>query len=197
MGKCIFENKHLHWECFQVQLLLAVSVYILSGKGANQLQILYIRTGKHPRKPTFLLKVRSSTVFPIFFEKFEEVLRQQLKYLLWKVMSQHIQPIKITPRFCKLSSLVFLCVFVSYINRNHKDATHPWGKRLDTTLYIACQPEFLEIHREWIFFFKKSGDKNQENQEKWLAASIYNDPPQKIIFSLVSDKSIRILLNSV
>ena len=68
-GKCIFENKHLHWECFQVQLLLAVSVYILSGKGANQLQILYIRTGKHPRKPTFLLKVRSSNVFPIFFRE--------------------------------------------------------------------------------------------------------------------------------
>ena len=36
-----------------------------------------------------------------------------------------IQPIKITPRFCKLSSLVFFLSFVSYINRNHKYTTHP------------------------------------------------------------------------
>ena len=32
------------WECFKVQLLVAVSVYILSSKGANQLQVLYIKT---------------------------------------------------------------------------------------------------------------------------------------------------------
>ena len=32
------------WECFKVQLSVAVSVYILSGKGANQLQVLCIRT---------------------------------------------------------------------------------------------------------------------------------------------------------
>ena len=43
--------------------------------------------------------------------------------------------VRITPRFCKLSSLVFLCVFVSYIYRNNKDTTHPWGRRLET-LYI-------------------------------------------------------------
>ena len=43
-GNCIFENIHLHWECFKVQLSVAVSLYILSSKGANQLQVLYIRT---------------------------------------------------------------------------------------------------------------------------------------------------------
>ena len=43
-GKCIFENIHLHWKCFKVQLSVALSVYILSSKGANQLQVLYIRT---------------------------------------------------------------------------------------------------------------------------------------------------------
>ena len=32
------------WECFKVQLSVAVSVYILSSKGANRLQVLYIRT---------------------------------------------------------------------------------------------------------------------------------------------------------
>ena len=31
------------WECFKVQLSVAVCVYILSSKGANQLQVLYIR----------------------------------------------------------------------------------------------------------------------------------------------------------
>ena len=30
-----------------------------------------------------------------------------------------------------------------------------------------------------IFFFKKCGDKNQENQEKLLVASIYSAPPQQ------------------
>ena len=34
-------------------------------------------------------------------------------------------------------------------------------------------------------------------EEKWLVASIYITPSQKIIFSLVFDKSIRILVNSV
>ena len=32
------------WECFKVQLSVAVFVYILSSKGANQLQVFYIRT---------------------------------------------------------------------------------------------------------------------------------------------------------
>ena len=43
-GKCIFQNMHLHWECFKVQFSAAMSVYILSGKEANQLQVIYIRT---------------------------------------------------------------------------------------------------------------------------------------------------------
>ena len=32
------------WECFKVQLSLALFVHILSSKGANQLQVLYIKT---------------------------------------------------------------------------------------------------------------------------------------------------------
>ena len=88
-------------------------------------------------------------------------------------MSQlRIQPIRITPRFCKLQSSIvpFLffffsfLFFVPYVNRNHKDTTHPQGTRLDATFYIdqnviqVCQPEFLMIWRVWIFLFKKLGD---------------------------------------
>ena len=32
------------WECFKVQLSVTLFVYILSSKGANQLQVLYIET---------------------------------------------------------------------------------------------------------------------------------------------------------
>ena len=37
-----FQEKN--WERFKVQLSVAMFVYILSSKGANQLQVLYIRT---------------------------------------------------------------------------------------------------------------------------------------------------------
>ena len=97
-------------ECLKEQLSVAAFVYILSSKEANQLQELQTRPqGNNERN--FLLKLRSSNVFPtIFFWKFAEVLGQHLKSQLRKIMSQHIiQLIRITPRFCKLSSLVFLC----------------------------------------------------------------------------------------
>ena len=79
-------------------------------------------------------------------------------------MSYHIrQLLKITARFCKVFP-TFLCVFfVSYINQNHKATTHPWGRRLDTTLYIdqnvsqVCEPEFLKIWRMKIYLLKKIG----------------------------------------
>ena len=32
------------WECFKVQLSVTLFVYILSSKGTNQLQVLYIKT---------------------------------------------------------------------------------------------------------------------------------------------------------
>ena len=32
------------WECFKVQLSVTLFVYILSSKGANQLQVLYTKT---------------------------------------------------------------------------------------------------------------------------------------------------------
>ena len=42
-----------------------------------------------------------------------EVLGQHLKSLFWKILSYYIrQPIKITSRFCKLSSLDFAFCFL-------------------------------------------------------------------------------------
>ena len=66
-----------------MQLSVVVSVYILSSKGANQWQVPYIRTVGNVQG-NFLLKVQSSNVFPAIF--FVEVLGQQLKSLLWKIM---------------------------------------------------------------------------------------------------------------
>ena len=48
-----FQEKN--WDCLKVQLSVAVPVYIFSSKGANQLEVIYIRT--------FVLKLRSSNVF--------------------------------------------------------------------------------------------------------------------------------------
>ena len=85
--------QEMFWECFKVQLSVAVSMYILSSQRANQLQVLLCKDfGKQPRKllawKSFLLKLRSSNVFPAIFSwKYAEVLGQHLKSLLWKIMS--------------------------------------------------------------------------------------------------------------
>ena len=41
---CISYFQENIWECFKAQLSVAVSLNILSRKGANQLQVLYMRT---------------------------------------------------------------------------------------------------------------------------------------------------------
>ena len=66
-----------------MQLSVVVPVYILSSKEANQLQVLYIKTLENIQG-NFLLKVWSSNVSSAIF--FVEVLGQQLKRLLWKIM---------------------------------------------------------------------------------------------------------------
>ena len=66
-----------------MQLSVVVPVYILSSKEANQLQVLYIKTLENIQA-NFLLKVWSSNVSSAIF--FVEVLGQQLKRLLWKIM---------------------------------------------------------------------------------------------------------------
>ena len=90
-----------------MQLSVAMSVYILSGKEANQLQVIYIRTLGN-------IQANFSTQGAILksIPNFSLEVLGQLKSLLWKIMSLHIiHPIRITLRFCKLPSLVFLCVF--------------------------------------------------------------------------------------
>ena len=124
----VFSGKN--WEFFKVQFSVAVYFYILSGKGANQLEVLYVWTlgniyGNFLHWILFYWSCSPQMYFQqFFFWKSAEVLGQYLKSLFWKIMSWHnIQPIKIRPRFCKLSFLVF--AFLSYLNGNHKDTTHP------------------------------------------------------------------------
>ena len=104
------------WGSFKVQLSVTASEYILSSKGANQLQVLYIRTlGKIQKKliawNSLLLKLQSSNVFPAMdFWKYAEVLGQQ-KNFFWKIMSYHIiQLIKRTRDFVNCLPYIFLCV---------------------------------------------------------------------------------------
>ena len=71
------------WE----QVSVVVFVFILSSKGANQLQILYIRTlGNIQGK--FTIEAAVFKCLPSkFLWKFAEVLGQHLKSSLWKIMS--------------------------------------------------------------------------------------------------------------
>ena len=96
-----------------MQLSVAVSVYVLSSKGANQLQVLYIRNLRNIQG-NVLHGILPGSGGPqmysqhfFFFWKYAEVLGQHLKSLFWKIMSYD-----------------FFVLFVSYINRNHKDTTH-------------------------------------------------------------------------
>ena len=101
-------------------------MYILSSKGANQLQVLYIKTlgniqGNFSTEAAVLKCIPS-----IFFWKFAEVFRTTSEKLALEnfVLAYHTTD-GVTLMLCKLSSLVFLCVFVSYINRNQRNRTDP------------------------------------------------------------------------
>ena len=76
------------WGCFKVQFSVTLFVYTLSSKGANHLQVLYIKLWETSME-TFLLKLRSSNVLQafFFFWKFAEVLGQHLKSSLSKILS--------------------------------------------------------------------------------------------------------------
>ena len=75
------------WHCFKVKLSIAVFVYILSSKGASQLQVLYKGSTLFSEE-NFQLKLRSSNVFPaILILEIAELLGQNLKSSLWKIMS--------------------------------------------------------------------------------------------------------------
>ena len=62
-------------------------MYILSSKGASQLQVLYKGSTLFSEE-NFQLKLRSSNVFPaILILEIAELLGQNLKSSLWKIMS--------------------------------------------------------------------------------------------------------------
>ena len=82
---CCFQEKI--WECFKMQLSVTLFVYIVSSKGANQFQVLYIKTfgiiqGNFSTEAGVLKWISS-----ISFWKFVEVLGQHLKSSLWKILS--------------------------------------------------------------------------------------------------------------
>ena len=100
------------WECFKVQLSVTLFVYILSSKGTNQLQVLYIKTlgniqGNFSTEAAVLKCIPS-----IFFLEIWGSFRAPSEKLALEnfVLAYH-RTDRITPMFCKLSSLVFLCVF--------------------------------------------------------------------------------------
>ena len=70
-----------------MQLSVVVFVFILSSKGANQVQVLYIRTlGNIQGK--FTTEAAVLKCFPSnFILKFAEDLGQHLKISLWKIIS--------------------------------------------------------------------------------------------------------------
>ena len=74
------------WEYFKVQLPVAVFVYILSSKGANQLQVLYIRTLGNIQENIFTEAAVLKHIFSTFSSKSVEDLGQHLKKMLWKIM---------------------------------------------------------------------------------------------------------------
>ena len=90
-----------------------------------------------------------------FWQKYVEVLEYHLKSQFWKIMSQNIiQPIRITPRFCKLYTLV-ICVLYKSKSYKYNASLRNEMLYIDQNISQAFQPEFFR--RMWIFFVKKPG----------------------------------------
>ena len=99
-------------ECLKVQLSLTLFVHILSSKRTNQLQVLYATTlgnmqGNFSTEAAVLKLIPS-----IFFLEICGGFRTPSEKLALKnlVLAYHTID-RMTPMFCKLSSLIFLCVF--------------------------------------------------------------------------------------
>ena len=162
-GKCIFKNHlrkvdtelnsnfQLHHRYFfskyYVTKIFCICYFIqeyfwkciLSSEGANQLQVLYVRTlEKHPRKllarNPFLLTLGSSHLFPaIFFLEISRSFRKTSKKL---ILENYVLAYHTANKYAKILQtvlVIFSLFFVSYIIRNHEYTMHPSGRRLDTT----------------------------------------------------------------
>ena len=103
--------------------VLRCSSQWLCFKGANQLQVFYIRLCE-TSKDNFSTKAVVLKCIPSnFFLEICRIFRTTSEKLALEnyVLKRIIQPIRITPRFCKLSSLVFCCVFsVLYQSKSQK-----------------------------------------------------------------------------
>ena len=114
------------WKYFKVQLSVTLFVYILSIKGANELQVLFIKTlgniqGKFSTKAVVL-----KCILSIFFLEICRSFRQHQKSLLWKILSWHIKQVIGSRRYFLNCPPEYFCVFcVSYINQNHNYLTDP------------------------------------------------------------------------
>ena len=100
------------WECLKVQLSLTLFVHILSSKSTNKLQVLYAMTlgniqGNFSTEAAVLKLIPS-----IFFLEICGGFRTPSEKLALEnlVLAYHTID-RMTPMFCKLSSLVFLCFF--------------------------------------------------------------------------------------
>ena len=80
-----FQDKF--WKCFKVQLSVTLFVYILSSKGANQLQVLYTKTLGNIQRNFATEAAVLKWILSISFWKFAEDLGQHLKSSFWKILS--------------------------------------------------------------------------------------------------------------
>ena len=115
-------------------------------------------------------------------------------------MSQHIiQTIRITPRFCKLSSLIsfFLVLFVHYINRNHKDKTYPRERGwLQPYMLTRMLVRSVNLNLESVEYFV---DKSERFQIKQRHFKIEKEKDSRIFLPTLSQyphqqKSFGVLL---
>ena len=126
----IFYISYYFQECFKVQLSVAESVYIVSSKGAIQLQVLYIRLWETSKETSCMESLSFAVLKCIPSSCFLEICRRFRTTSEKLVLENYVLPYHTadedhTKILCKLSSKDFLCVFfVSYTNQNHKDTTH-------------------------------------------------------------------------
>ena len=115
-----FQGKN--WECLKVQRSVAMSVYILSSKGANQLQVFYIRTLQNIQRNLLHGILFYWSCGPQMYSQqfFLENCRKACSGKLCLSTSYSWQRSR---RDFVLSSLIICMFFVSYINQNHKDTT--------------------------------------------------------------------------
>ena len=105
---------------------MAVSVYILSIKGANQFQGLYIRTlGNIQGNVSTEAAVLKCVSRNFFLENCRSFRTTSKKLALENYVLVYHTADKNHVKILETVFTSFFVFFVSYINQNHKDTTHP------------------------------------------------------------------------